>query len=96
MPTRPNPLAQFGKRLVNRGEDAEIDHIVVLVDPKTALMAICARHRGFSIDARDRHACRGDQGRGEDGWAVGPLGPVRQLAAKPGELKLLCCNACIV
>lgn len=28
-------------------EDAEIDHIVVLVDPKTALMAIYARHRGF-------------------------------------------------
>jgi|GEM_PF-6908554 len=28
-------------------EDAEIGHIVVLVDPKTALMAIYARHRGF-------------------------------------------------
>ena len=28
-------------------EDAEIDHIVVLVDPKTALMATYARNRGF-------------------------------------------------
>ena len=67
------------------GRDAEIDHIVVLVDPKTALMAICARHRGFSIDARDRHACWGDQGAGGRWLGRWPFGSGSPTSCKAGR-----------